>query len=417
MACDWCAFARAASFSRAIASSTSFANAVFLGDVRFSQTEFGHHVSFVGAIFAGAADFPGTSWSNDARFDDAVFLRAAPYFHSSNFSGGVRFARTDFREGADFTDCRFATYAGFREARFGGDASFLHARINETAAFSEAEFFGAARFDRAELSGRVDFTNARFARFASFTDTTWPTKENQWRGSLRQAIFEGPLIFDRLRIPFAALDGARIQHGIALGSSSEAEADRWLEEQIANIEPSSPTGGVDELHPPSYWRQEALAALESGCRVLKQAMAGQTDKAREQMFYRFELIARRRQAATPLTERVFSWLYGATSNYGASIGRPLGSLALLVAAFAALFWVADPPRTTTSALDAINFSASRVFPFGAFEEVSKRWIEAFETADTLATLGIRVLASLESAFAATLLFLLALAVRRKFQIG
>src|SRR5262249_28755675 len=136
------------------------------------------------------------------------------------------------------------------------------------------------------------------------------------------------------------------------------------------------------------WRKERedwrLAELEGGCRAIKTAMGKQRDEALEQRYYRFQLIARRAQRATPFTEKLFSYLYAWTSKYGASIGRPFVSVLMLVAAMTLVYWGLDigylpaAERVVGSklggALDgdlarAVSFSASRVFPFGAFEDV------------------------------------------------
>jgi hypothetical protein len=66
----------------------------------------------------------------------------------------------------------------------------------------------------------------------------------------------------------------------------------------------------------------------------------------------------------------------------------------------------------------LSFSASRIFPFGAFDDVSADWLQSYETGHgSLAALGVRILASLQSTFALTLVFMVGLAVRRKFQIS
>ena len=66
----------------------------------------------------------------------------------------------------------------------------------------------------------------------------------------------------------------------------------------------------------------------------------------------------------------------------------------------------------------MTFSASRVFPFGAYESVSGDWINAFsERSYGLSTFGLRLLATLESLLAIALAFLFGLAVRRRFQIS
>jgi hypothetical protein len=78
--------------------------------------------------------------------------------------------------------------------------------------------------------------------------------------------------------------------------------------------------------------------LEGGALKLKFAMERDSDKLREQRFYRLELRARRKQWGTPWAEKVFSGLYAATANYGGSIGRPFILLLGILAVFGAVFY-------------------------------------------------------------------------------
>jgi len=138
--------------------------------------------------------------------------------------------------------------------------------------------------------------------------------------------------------------------------------------------------------------------------------------------HRFELQARRKQRSLPPGEALFSDLYATASDYGASMLRPFIALGLVIFLFGVIYAVMHNPfgviPTPSQVESAMTFSASRVFPFGAYEDVSKDWITAFEnTSGGLATFGLRVLATVQSVFAILLAFLFGLAVRRRFQIS
>ncbi len=175
-------------------------------------------------------------------------------------------------------------------------------------------------------------------------------------------------------------------------------------------------------------RETRLKQLERGCRVLKLAMEKASNKSREQVLYRFELLARRAQRGLPPGEALFSDLYGAASDYGASMVRPFIALALLIIAFGLGFlgWgygrgFVDPANLQIAFWQALDLSWANVF-----KPLSALTGEAAATA----TLGhqllndqpwiafcLRALATVQSLFAIVLAFLFALAVRRRFQIS
>jgi hypothetical protein len=172
-----------------------------------------------------------------------------------------------------------------------------------------------------------------------------------------------------------------------------------------------------------------LLELERGCRALKQAMMLASDRTREHMLFRFELMARRAQAGTPAWEKLISHLYGAASDYGASMARPFAALAALVLGCAGAFWAwgaslglvsfAAGDALAQSWADALGLSWGNVIrPLSFPAEDGGAWTSRlFWGSDDWATkLGVRVLATLESALAIAFAFLFALAVRRRFQI-
>lgn len=166
-------------------------------------------------------------------------------------------------------------------------------------------------------------------------------------------------------------------------------------------------------------REARLKQLERGCRVLKLAMSKASNKSREQLLYRFELSARRAQRGLPPGEALFSDLYGATSDYGASLVRPLGLLLMLTALFALIYWlwgVIQPDTTAPSCWDALHFSFGRVAPFGPWGE-GGAWLTFMDNRASGIGVLVRALATVQSLFAIMLAFLFALAVRRRFQIS
>ena len=85
----------------------------------------------------------------------------------------------------------------------------------------------------------------------------------------------------------------------------------------------------------------------------------------------------------------------------------------------ALFWGATGNLDSASLIKSIEMAASRIFPFGAFEEISKNWFNELECrgAYPWTVLCARLFASLQSLIALLLIFLFGLAVRRRFKVG
>jgi hypothetical protein len=161
-------------------------------------------------------------------------------------------------------------------------------------------------------------------------------------------------------------------------------------------------------------------------------MEKSANKMREQMFYTFELMARRPQRATPLGEKLISFAYDAVADYGRSIGRPLLFLAVLIPVFAAAYagllygWRGGAlaglaPRVVFT--ECLSHSFQRVLPFGPWAltpaQIAQSPVQSALNGptDALFSLALRFLGSLQSLLALILAFLAGLAIRRRFQIN
>ncbi|MBY0423186.1 MAG: hypothetical protein K2Q06_12845 [Parvularculaceae bacterium] len=185
--------------------------------------------------------------------------------------------------------------------------------------------------------------------------------------------------------------------------------------------------GADKREFQTNMTEEAYGALENGARALKRAMENTRDKIGEQRFYELELRARRRRDSTKLWQRLLSLAYGATSDYGASIVKPLGGIVVLWIVFALIYcgfrtsWLHDAPPVQTF-IDALNFSASAIFRGFSFWSIGEVKQDDFARAllidgGDLLGLGIKLIATLQSFTSIILVFLTALAARRYFQLS
>lgn len=434
------------------------ANDARFGNWDTDQKQFGPGAKFGRATFSddahfGGCEFMGSAWFADARFE------AGAYFGSSLFSGHARFDQAKFAKGGNFVGTTFNDEVWFNDAVFQGEAVLAAMEFNDSAYFRQTVFDDVVKFEMSQFKANVDFRLARFAKLAIFDHVSFEVDRCSGRVNFRDATFTGTVKFFRSTFPLrmehfgnafsgtrfldfvdftgagthwvAALNDAVFTKSVSLPRPSEAEANRQFRKVVlaavdAAVEEDS---RLEPETPPAQHRTWRLEQIEGGCRTLKNVFGRDRDEIFEQRYHRFQLVARRNQSATPTTEKVLSFLYGVTANYGSSIGRPIICILALVLTFAAVFWCLKVDlvgfragllsllggRVDSPILDSFAFSLSRVFPFGAFEDVSKRWIEDFETKKTVATVWVRVLASVESAVALALVFVFGLAVRRKFQ--
>jgi hypothetical protein len=425
-----------------------FLDAVFSEDAYFDRVRFLGEATFGRAKFEGLAWFDESEFAGAARFFDIMFSRGA-YFSGSTFFDDTTFGGTQFSEEAAFDRGKSEREMSFRSAKFRGSCDF-----------GEWEFGGLVDFDKATFGVTMNFRATIFSKLATFREMLWPPDAIGWHRAFDQALFRATAVFTGAGFQsLAAFDGAALERGVVFDDELKENADkrfrreraaaeetavfdhaRWREEQAKAAGSGTPPTSIEELRELGGFRKtskgvqlrdQRLAELERGCRVLKQAMERASNKTREQDFYRYELMARRAQSSTPLTERLFSYLYDWVGNYGASIGRPFLAVLGLTLFFAWVYWSIDPASASGglaairpgAPVDpawerAVSFSASRVFPFGAFEDVSTKWIGKYEEArGGLPVFWVRVLASVQSVLALTLVFVLGLAVRRKFQIG
>ena len=458
-------FSACAGFQRATFSgATSFGGATFVGAVGFERASFPGHAEFSSAAFGNAAYFDGAGFGAGASFYRASFAGHAR-FYCASFSGRCSFEGASFAEfaefrlttfaGASFSGASFAANAAFDSATFGQDADFTAGEFAATASFTGARFdparneadraplanftgrrfAGIAHFTRAEFHRRAAFQGTIFERLARFDGITFPATPALWQAMFSQTQFQGVASFRGAGCQcFAAFDGAAFGGGLQWDDPGEAAAKRRFHEELAQAQqarpPSPPptlkmmavqVGGILEVAPETG-REAALRHLERGCRVLKQAMEQGSDKTREQIFYAFELTARRHQRDTPGWERFFSRAYAATGDYGRSIGRPLLCLFASIPLFALFYWLllrtAGPPGGGAPIYQALTVSLGRVFPFGLWQVTGPEFQQGvLGLGDTARSLAIRGLATLQSLLAIIFVFLAGLALRRRFQLS
>jgi hypothetical protein len=432
----------------------SFYRGRFLGDLDLTQATTSA-LLFDGSHFHGTVDLRDLSCRGVLSFSQCEFEDKAT-FRGVRIDGEAVFAGSLFNRSAQFDDSRFESGADLRGSTFKANLSVEQAAIlagtqNKGLDLSDCEIEGRASFMRTRFEGRTHFQAAHFAKVARFDNIRWPKAGQDWHATFRQARFDGSLAFTGSGFGhFAAFHGAELAGGVELEGASEREAKRIFLTELKDVaviaaadakawaeqdNGSGPAPIQIELRR-RLFREQRLREIEGGCRVLKHAMGKAADRNREQLLFRFELIARRAQRDTPRWEKAVSHLYSLTSDYGASMIRPLGALALSLAIFAILFFVLAvglDDRVANQSLIGVSTAGD------AWNALSLAWSNTFRPlavmsprADDPATswsgqllygfppaygLLMRMLATLESLTALFLAFLFALALRRRFHMS
>jgi uncharacterized protein YjbI with pentapeptide repeats len=418
-------FGEVAVLDSEITGTTEIDGSVFYGPSGFEETKFKGEVTVSYCRFLSLVSMAKTTFGQDAKFleclyssEDITFtgeccgdfyLLGCTLEHSD-------FAYLQFRKAAYFSATRFRQSANFQNTDFHGKVSFRNSIFESDATFQDVTFQGPMEFHNTIFGGVADLSRCLFPQDPSFFHAGFRGAEFR-----RVADFTNPAFF-----AWAAFPGTKF-HQPVLFSPAVLRSDASFKKALASAKQISGSA-TDDQH---------LAELESAFQTLKAAMANQQARLEEQRFYRFELIARRKQTRTPLFERIFSVLYAATSIYGTSLVLPAVWLVGITIAFAFIYWaMTRPPADLLASLwpfplrpmdesliNALTFSAHNVFqPFSAWavpsgDSSSELWAKAFlTTGGPLHDFATRLLATLQSLLSPILLFLSALAIKRRFQI-
>lgn len=403
-------------------STVSFTESRFKKNVDFHNNLFFDSAYFINCEFTISAQFSDTKFISLTKFDDSTFTSAS--FFGSIFSHGAIFDRTSFRNFTDFSNCKFQGSSSFIKAIFYGETHFIRTEFSDQCTFVDTQFQSSVSFfssmfqetlDGNVKSGKMYFARAVFSGPVDFDGATIAANPAHHSAAFLGARFADLVSFRGCGDHWvAALDEAEIQGRILIDERDEQDA---LQDFDTIVLPGARDGGLNP-----FTGEPLLKELEGGCRTIKVAMGTARNEIMEQRYYRFQLRARREQAGVPRSERLVSYLFGLIADYGLSLTRPLLGLAVVLLFFIVVyfaFWHATGQLESASLIKSIEMAASRMFPFGAFEDVSKYWFSTLEKrgAYPYTIFFARLFASLQSLFALLLVFLFGLAVRRRFKVG
>ena len=313
-----------------------FDSASFGGNARFDSAVFFKSADFqrgsasalaAGRLVAGAGDEAAIkAVTKAARASDytLVLTHGAAKRETGAFQG-FDFSRVRCLGDADFSDRGFGTAPDFQDSRFYGRADFHKADMHEGVRLTGAEFrldddlgvlnWGAlvARFSDNVAPFHVPFGPHRYGpvklgekRHLPF----WKAAYQAWK-----AYHEGTCS------PHAPVKGL-----IKTASGLPVQLYKALRKPNPTAKPLS-----------SHRHLDAPADYEASYRRLKRIMGGIGSHIEEQRFFALELIARQQRKDVNIWERRVAADYGLIADYGRSFVRPLMALAVVCVVMSGLY--------------------------------------------------------------------------------
>ena len=457
-----------ATFSRAtLGEGVNFFRATLGDRANFFRATLGDGATFFQATLGDRANFFGATLGDGANFFRATLGKGAD-FSSATLGDRANFSAATLGDGADFSHTRLGDGADFSHARLGEGANFFRATLGDRASFLGATLGDGANFSHATLKGQASWRRAVFRGVSGFLDVTW-NAGTHYGGAFDSARFEDVANFKTVNFSaFAALYDATFKQRLLLQPPSDGQRpdDMFkLARKAAKDQAKTARDKIKLEDQEGWWllkiwrfvkkrrgaKRNVWSELSGGYRTAKKAMEDAGDFDREQTFYRFEIKARLKRPGINMGERLAAVFYGVFSDYGASVARPFVWLFSLMVGFAGVYLgmaahfterpIASPFNTEAPyhrlgesaepIWEALELSMNNAFrPLSALstdeprEDRSTGSCSDCSISDALlfheagwVRFTVKALAILQSLLSFVLAFLVALSVRRKFQIN
>ena len=264
----------------------------------FSDHVFSDWVNFARFRFPGDAMFWGTTFENGVDFSHTEFHHAVT-FDRATFGDNAEFKDTTFKSESSFIQATFSNYLMIENSTFSGTVRFLAATISRFAGISGSVFFEDAMFSQSNLEAPLHINDSTFKKNANFMAVGG------------KGLFLRNVTFARL----PSFTGAHFE--------------------------AAPQFDPDQLDPRrlnKFARKSTASLYPASWRALKRLATQGHDHECEFQFFTGEILARRGAQDKPIHLRFWAgWLYEIFSDFGRSMIRPLGWLALSTCIFAGVY--------------------------------------------------------------------------------
>ncbi len=385
--------------------SINFNNLIFPGTVSFQGFKFQRQTSFNGSKFKHKAKFIGSKFERQTSFKNAIFSGKTS-FKNTTFEGETTFENTHFHDAVTFEHANFYKLCKFHQCTFAPhkDANFCNAIFHYNTWFGDCEFHGNAIFARLQSKLNLVFRDTTFHQSANFDAI-----QAEHTFSLEQVTFK-KLVPNFIQAHF---DEAPRLDDITFGTT---------------------------IAPGNWWNSITKpVAKETKARyqALKRLAIEAHDHENEQRFWAGELRSDRSLKTEdnqwnlrPLYS-AFWWgniIYGAVSNYGRSIARPIIAWMALTALVTGLHLCAHTPgQDNCNITQSAMHVAVKTGSLGLIQDPSKRIVFVRDYACLYGTHtdkrqtpkipgGILWVEGLQALFSAILIFLCLLGIRNNFKL-
>ena len=341
-------------------------------------------------------DFSYTKWKFDAQFNKFFFPNISIFSHSK-FEEHVFFKETHFISLLSISDTVFNKDADFSYSQLNGLPHMLNIIFCGRAIFFYAHFKSAVLLDHSNFISDALFERATFDSYASLNYVSVNGHAN-----FRNTRFKGPVEFRN----------SLFRHKVIFSNAKFSESVRFDEAHFEKHPPDLSSATLHEdtqFHsvtwPKMVHRESCNAQYHSDLYShLKRKMEALKRHEAELFFFAKELEALRH--CPPRGRAWLISLYGAVSDYGRSVWRPLATGAAVWYSGAIGYRL----LTDWEAGKAVGFSAASL---GGVLGARR---ETFPGVMAAADWPVALLATGQSILGAVLIFLIGLALRNRFRI-
>lgn len=428
-----------------------------LGILNLSRAEIGGTVRImhgsVESLVAPRLEIDGDLTSAHAKIGHAKLhnLHLRGHFHFSSVDvDALDLNKSVIEREAHFDGCQFSAIEAFG-VKFKQKAAFQRTRFSGAAQFNQSMFHGETSFRGSAFHGRTTFIKCRFLGSASFAaeQKDWPgaidggasfdfisfqasrftaSDDNIWCVDFDGRQFNSASVFDGCAFVGAAkFFEVAFHEDVSFRYTTFGPAPRpSLEDRISAFRRHAKIGTAIRATLNTW--NKGQQHYEHAYRSLKMRMNEIGSAREERRFLALELRARRSrfdQEVKPL-ESLLSLAYDLTSQYGESIVRPLGTAAAATLIAASIYHLAAPSQIDWWV--ALEFAIRQIFkPFNVWAEggsvivapAPANWMDMVlgQRPSGVTIPGwMKFVASLQSLLCLTLLFLSALAIRKRFRL-
>lgn len=341
---------------------------------------------------------------------------------SARIGGKIYVRDCDIALGVHAKGLQVGSLASFRGTYFGQFSNFTDSIFEDGVDFgARTEFIGSIREPQADL-GAVDFRSTSFKSQQRASAADFSGRAFRGKADFQHALFDGVAYFEREAFK------EDVTFRLAKFSQPKPSIGSF---RISRKFPFFDTVAVQSRQNDS----EAAHLYERAFSNLKDFMKDAGSSRFEKKFHIYELRARRARSDSEVgfAERTFSYAYDIFSQYGESISRPLAWLLIIPFIFALIYLAIGLRFGLSDAWAATEFSLQQIFrPFFIWGQpvavdVSKPEYDNWQYKYLLDADGsdwdpwgrsvfIKMIAVSESILALTLSFLLALSIKRRFQV-